>query len=105
MRSVLGVPAGPAPAVAPSPHVWPEVTEYYAPSPGLLTNLRAWLLTGGEIQVTTKARHLVVRALSPLAELRRGLRLHPTDPDDLAFAATLEDSPFLSCSAATQGGK
>ena len=95
MRWVLGVedPAAvlPKPEVAEIPHLWPELTGYYAPAPGFLTNLRTWLATGGEVEVTVRNRHLVLRALSPLPALRKGLRLHPIDETDpLLFAVNAE---------------
>jgi hypothetical protein len=81
----------PRPDIAESPHLWAELTGYYAPSPGFLTNLRAWQITAGEVQVLVKKRHLVVRALSPLPELRKGLRLYPIDESDpLLFAVNVE---------------
>jgi hypothetical protein len=43
------------------------------------------------VQVVVKRRGLVIRALSPLRTLRRGLRLYPTDDrDPLLFAAEIE---------------
>jgi hypothetical protein len=78
----------PRQAVADQPHRWVQLAGFYAPDPGLLTNVRAWQLFGGEVQVLVWHRQLVVRALSPMAALRRGLRLYPTDADDpLVFAA------------------
>ncbi len=91
LRALLGIP-GPAsglprPDVADQPQHWAQLTGYYAPEPGLLTNFRAWTLLGGEVQVLIRHKPLVVRALSPSAALRRGLRLYPTDPNDpLVFA-------------------
>jgi hypothetical protein len=95
MRSLLGVPdpaAGlPRATVPDSPHLWSDLTGHYAPGRGLLTNVRPWQMTGGEVEVLVKKRQLVIRALSPLPALRRGLRLHPIDEDDpLLFAAVAE---------------
>ena len=53
--------------------------------------MRTWQLTGGEVQVTVKGRHLVLRALSPLPELRKGLRLCPIDASDpFLFAVNVQ---------------
>jgi CubicO group peptidase (beta-lactamase class C family) len=95
LRSVLGIadPAGllPLADVSSNPHLWPELTGAYAPEPGFLTNLRAWEMTGGEVQVFVRNRRLLIRALSPLGQLRRGLELHPTDDSDpLLFAVEVE---------------
>jgi CubicO group peptidase (beta-lactamase class C family) len=91
LRSLLGVPDPatelPSAGVAPDPHLWPELIGYYAPEPGFLTNIRSWQMVGGEVQVLVKHRRLLIRALSPIPALRRGLELHPVDPDDpLLFA-------------------
>jgi CubicO group peptidase (beta-lactamase class C family) len=95
VRSLLGVAdptAEPAQTgVADQPHLWPELEGHYAPRRGFLTNLRSWQMTGGEVQVVVKRRGLVIRALSPLPLLRRGLRLYPTDDGDpLLFALEIE---------------
>ena len=91
MRAVLELP-DPAASLAAtgvwsSPHLWPELVGHYAPAPGFLTNVRAWEMTGGEVQVFVRSRRLHIRALSPVPQLRRGLELHPTDGNDpLLFA-------------------
>ena len=81
----------PIAGVSSSPHLWPELTGAYAPEPGFLTNLRAWEMTGGEVQVFVRGRRLFLRALSPLPQLLRGLELHPVDEHDpLLFAVDFE---------------
>jgi CubicO group peptidase (beta-lactamase class C family) len=94
LRSLLGLPdpaEQPAVTVPEHPHVWSELVGHYAPEPGFLTNLRAWQMLGGEVQVAVKDRRLVIRALSPLRQLRRGLQLRGTDDDDaLVFAADID---------------
>jgi hypothetical protein len=86
MRSLLGVPAlaevFPSTIVTPRPHLWPELTGYFAPDPGFLTNVRTWQMTGGEVEVVVRRRRLILRALSPLPELARGLELHAVDDND-----------------------
>ena len=95
LRSLLGV-ADPAvelasAVVADQPHLWPELVGHYAPRSGFLTNVRSWEMTGGEVQVVVRRRGLVIRALSPLPAIRRGLRLSPTDAgDSLLFALEIE---------------
>jgi CubicO group peptidase (beta-lactamase class C family) len=94
-RSILGRLLGvaddvaelPQRTVSERPQGWEQLAGHYAPDPGLLTNVRTWQLFGGELQVLVRHGQLLVRALSPMAELRRGLRLSPTDPHDpLLFA-------------------
>jgi CubicO group peptidase (beta-lactamase class C family) len=86
MRSLLGVPAladvFPSTIVTPRPHLWPELIGYFAPDPGFLTNVRTWQMTGGEVEVVVRRRRLILRALSPLPELARGLELHAVDDND-----------------------
>jgi len=77
--------------VEPRLHLWPELVGAYAPLPGFLTNLRSWQLTGGEAEVFVRNRRLLVRALSPLPQLRRGVELHAIDDaDPYLFAAEVE---------------
>jgi hypothetical protein len=95
LRSLLGVDDPTAAltgaSVVDEPHLWPDLVGHYAPRRGFLTNLRAWQMTGGEVQVVVKRRRLVIRALSPLHRLRRGLELRPTDNrDPLLFAVEIE---------------
>jgi CubicO group peptidase (beta-lactamase class C family) len=86
LRSRLGVPdpAGllPRSDVPASPYVWSELTGCYAPKPGFLTNARTWEMAGGEVEVFVRSRRLLIRALSPVPQLRRGVELHPTDDTD-----------------------
>jgi hypothetical protein len=78
------------PPVAEQPHLWSELAGYYAPKPGFLTNFRSWETIGGEAQVRVRNRRLMVRALSPIPELRRGVELYPTDDaDPLVFGANV----------------
>lgn len=91
LRALLGVPDPasllPRGEVAHRPWRWDQLVGFYAPAPGLLTNVRAWPMLGGEVQVLVRHRQLLVRALSPMAGLRRGLQAYPTDPEDpLVFA-------------------
>jgi CubicO group peptidase (beta-lactamase class C family) len=95
LRSVLGVPepAGMLPRsdVPARPHTWSELTGYYAPRPGFLTNFRVWQVLGGEVEVFIRGRRLLIRALSPLGQLRHGIELHPTDAaDPFLFAVSIE---------------
>jgi CubicO group peptidase (beta-lactamase class C family) len=71
-----------AAAIPEHPELWSDFVGYYAPAPGFLTNARVWQMMGGEIQVLVRNRELVVRALSPIAQLRRGLTLHAADATD-----------------------
>jgi hypothetical protein len=94
MRELLGLPDEmeelTSAAVVDAPHHWSDLVGHYAPSPGFLTNARAWQMVGGEVQVVVRDRRLVIRALSPVRILRAGLELHPVDPDALLYAVRAE---------------
>ena len=81
----------PRPEVAHRPHLWRELCGFYRPTRGFLTNFRNWELLGGEAQVTVRNKQLILRALSPLKALRKGLRLYPVATEDpLVFEVVLE---------------
>jgi CubicO group peptidase (beta-lactamase class C family) len=83
--------ASPAEAVIDSPHVWQQLVGYYAPSPDFLTNVRSWQVFGGEVEVAVKKKRLVIKAMSPLRSLRRGLELHALDETEpLLFGIEVE---------------
>ncbi|MBV8693737.1 MAG: beta-lactamase family protein [Actinobacteria bacterium] len=92
LRSLLQVTspaeARGAAAVPERPEVWDGLVGHYAPAPGLLTNARSWQMAGGEVQVIVRDRRLVLRSLSVVPQLRKGVALHAADPDDpLLFVA------------------
>lgn len=94
LRTQLGLPDATSylarPDVPEESSLWDDFAGYYAPQPGLLTNVRTWQLLGGEAQVLTRAGHLLVRALSPVSDLRRGGRLYSVDYEDPArFAVSI----------------
>ena len=86
LRDQLALPDAncclPRPDAREQPELWDDLTGYYAPEPGLLTNVRTSMLLAGEAHVLIKHGHLTVRALSPLPELRTGVRLFPVDRQD-----------------------
>ena len=84
LRLLLGAPESAIdPVLADRPEVWRDVRGWYAPAPGLGTNARVWAAFGGGVEIVVGGdQHLRLRALSPLAALRRGVRLHPDDADD-----------------------
>ena len=100
LRSRLGTPdpAGLLPRhdVPASPHVWSELTACYAPKPGFLTNARTWQMAGGEVEVLARSRRLLIRALSPVPQLRRGGGAPPrrTTPARSSLPSPSRDSSF-----------
>ncbi|MEV6386932.1 serine hydrolase domain-containing protein [Nocardia xishanensis] len=67
--------------VAHHPEIWSEICGYY-PLPGSLTDVRARSMVGAGVEVRISGGLPVLRVLTPIPALLRGLRLHPDDPDD-----------------------
>ncbi|WP_324198345.1 serine hydrolase domain-containing protein [Nocardia beijingensis] len=71
--------------VAHHPEIWSEICGYY-PLPGALTDVRARAMVGAGVDVRIVGGRPVLRVLTPIPALLRGLPLHPEDPEDpLAF--------------------
>jgi hypothetical protein len=64
------------------PEPWGEVCGWYSPDPGPVTNLFVRAFMGAGAEVTVRRGQLMLRPLTPIPSMRRGLRLHPDDPDD-----------------------
>jgi CubicO group peptidase (beta-lactamase class C family) len=83
LRRVLGLPdQAIRTGVAPRPETWGDLCGWYSPGPGPVTNLPTSAMFGAGIEVTVQRGHLVLKPLTPVPAMRRGLRLHPDDPDD-----------------------
>lgn len=63
------------------PDVWSDLCGWYRPQ-AQRTDTMARLIMGGGLRVGVRRGRLVLRGLSPLPPMYRGLRLHPADPDD-----------------------
>ncbi|HEX5524726.1 MAG TPA: serine hydrolase domain-containing protein [Pedococcus sp.] len=68
--------------VAPRPDVWAELCGWYSPAPGRVTNLFARALMGAGAEIVVDRRQLVLKPLTPIPALRKGMPLHPDDPKD-----------------------
>ncbi len=64
------------------PETWSEICGWYSPDPGPLTNLFTRALMGAGAEVTARDGHLMLKPLHPIPAIRRGMRLHPDDPND-----------------------
>jgi CubicO group peptidase (beta-lactamase class C family) len=85
LRHHLGLPRDALPVdVPPRPDTWASLCGTYALAPGPRTNLFVRLLLGAGVQVRVRDRRLVLLPLTPAPAMRRGLPLHPDDPDDPA---------------------
>jgi CubicO group peptidase (beta-lactamase class C family) len=90
LRRLLGVPEWSVASVAPNQYLWPDLVGHYAPGPGLLTNAPIWAFAAGEVEVAVSRHRLVLRAISPVPALARGLPLSPVSADDpLSFETKL----------------
>jgi CubicO group peptidase (beta-lactamase class C family) len=98
MRKLLDEP-DPAEKIPPKnvlqePHRWPELTGYYGPLPGFLTNARHWGSFGGELEIfVDKQNRLALRSL--LGPITKGIPLYRTDPSDpWYYQGLIKDGPM-----------
>ena len=83
LRRLLGLPDAVIRAdISVRPETWREVCGWYSPDPGPVTNLFLRALMGAGAEVTVHGGHLLLKPLTPIPAMRRGLRLYPDDPDD-----------------------
>ena len=84
MNRMLGVPADAIHTnISPRPETWAELCGRYEHT-GRLTDIRARLMTGFGADVFVAGDKLMLRLLTPVWGLLRGVELHPdsqTDPD------------------------
>jgi CubicO group peptidase (beta-lactamase class C family) len=80
LRDVLGVPAPAVRTDVPHrPDLWPDLCGWYS-FRGSARDVQKWFIAGAWVSV--RRGRLVLRALSPVPALVRGLPLHPDDADD-----------------------
>jgi CubicO group peptidase (beta-lactamase class C family) len=93
LRVLLGLPEDPLRAdIPPRPEVWSELCGWYAPAPGPVTNLFTRALMGAGAEVVIEHRGLLLKPLTPVPAMRKGMRLYPDDPDDpYAFRVDLSE--------------
>jgi CubicO group peptidase (beta-lactamase class C family) len=83
LRRVLGLPDQAIRTdIPPRPESWSELCGWYSPDPGPVTNLIVRALMGAGAEVMVRGGHLVLKPLTPVPAMRRGMRLYPDDPDD-----------------------
>jgi CubicO group peptidase (beta-lactamase class C family) len=68
-------------AIAHHPEVWGELCGRYR-LPARISDLRGRLAIPGGVEVFTRGGRLMIRALTPVPALYRGLPLHPDDEND-----------------------
>lgn len=82
LRRILDIPDERARAeLAQRPDTWPEICGTYT-LPGALSDLRLRSIVGAGAQVRVHRGRLVLRCLTPVPFLYRGVELHPDDPGD-----------------------
>ncbi len=83
LRRRLGLPDQAIRSDIPArPESWSEICGWYGPDPGPVTNLFTRALMGAGAEVTVRHGHLMLKPLHPVPAIRRGIRLHPDDPND-----------------------
>jgi hypothetical protein len=84
LRGMLDVPDPvtqvPVAGLLESPHDWPALCGFYGPKPGVLTNFRFWMGTGGEVEIFPKDNHLAMRTLT--GGTKKATILNRADADD-----------------------
>jgi CubicO group peptidase (beta-lactamase class C family) len=63
------------------PEIWGELCGWYRPR-AQRTDLQAWAMLGAGVEVAVRRGQLVLRTVSPIPALFRGLQLHPDDQED-----------------------
>ena len=93
MRDLLGLPQDAVRHdITHHPEVWPELCGRYI-FPPRIADLRQRLMLGGGAEVFVRGGRLMVRLLTPVPALYRGLPLHPDDPTD-PYAFRVDLTPF-----------
>jgi CubicO group peptidase (beta-lactamase class C family) len=83
LRRLLGLPDQAIRTGIPArPETWGELCGWYSPDPGRVTNLFTRALFGAGAEVTVRGGHLMLKPLTPVPAMRRGMRLYPDDPGD-----------------------
>jgi CubicO group peptidase (beta-lactamase class C family) len=67
--------------VAQRPEIWSDLCGWYRPR-AQRTDMMAWSMLGAGAEVTFRRGQLMVRTLSPIPALYRGVELHPDDNED-----------------------
>ncbi|HEX5948717.1 MAG TPA: serine hydrolase, partial [Actinomycetota bacterium] len=93
LRHLLGLPDRAIPTGVPDhPEVWDEICGWYGFDPGPVTNLFMRAVFGAGIEVEVRRGHPVLRPLTPLPAMRRGLPLYAAaDDDPYVFLIDLSD--------------
>ena len=82
LRDVIGAPApGIRTDVPQHPEIWGGLCGWYRPR-AQPTDMQAWAMLGAGVQVVCRRGRLVLRSLSPIPGLLRGVPLHPDDEED-----------------------
>jgi hypothetical protein len=68
--------------IPPRPETWSELCGWYSSDPGPVTNLFMRALWGAGAEVVVRGGHPLLKPLTPVPAMRRGMRLYPDDPDD-----------------------
>ncbi len=81
LRRLLGLPDEAVRSdIPPRPETWRELCGWYAPDPGPVTNLFTRAFMGAGAEVIVRGGHLVLKPLTPVPALRRGMPPAPRRP-------------------------
>jgi CubicO group peptidase (beta-lactamase class C family) len=83
LRQLLGLPSSPIRTdLLAHAEVWGKLYGRYNLAPGPVTNLFTRALMGAGAQVAVHRNQLMLKPITPLPAMRKGMRLHPDDPAD-----------------------
>lgn len=92
LRRLLGLPDEAIRTDVPAhPESWSELCGWYSPDPGPVTNLFTRAFMGAGAEVTARGGRLMLKPLTPVPSVRRGMRLFPDDDDPYVFRVDLSD--------------
>ena len=82
LRDLIGAPdQGIRTDVPQRPEIWGDLCGWYRPR-AQRTDMMAWSMLGAGAEVSFRRGQLIVRTLSPIPALYRGIQLHPDDKED-----------------------
>jgi hypothetical protein len=82
LRELIGIPPARIRSDVPQhPETWRDLCGWYRPR-AQPTDMQARIMLGAGAEVRVRRGQLMLRTLSPIPGLYRGLRLHPDDEDD-----------------------
>jgi CubicO group peptidase (beta-lactamase class C family) len=82
LRELIGAPdQGIRTDIPQHPEIWGKLCGWYRPR-AQRTDMMAWSMLGAGVQIRVRRGQLILRTVSPIPALYRGLQLHPDERED-----------------------